>query len=284
MLQPPPIGAGRTMRVLQPFPESASKSQFSSPRWGAGWITFLERHLARGTGAAVGLLSCVAFITVLGTQAVVYPNISCIGLLPFNATTSMMEWLRVLANTGLSLVVIGTATVALQRFPIAVLIGTVWLLVSHGILALYHGLAMPVFSDWLCGLLGISGASINHVVIGDEVTQTCLIFLQDVTQMIGATMLGVLVFQLDRSARLAGASILALAAWSLFDLTVSALLTGPILYWSDLAFTLLCAIQCGVSAAWFWSRFRTLPRPANASLNSGLQQRAHGPLGRSEVR
>ena len=78
--------------------------------------------------------------------------------------------------------------------------------------------------------------------------------------------------------------ILALAAWSLFDLTVSALLTGPILYWSDLAFTLLCAIQCGVSAAWFWSRFRTLPRPANASLNSGLQQRAHGPLGRSEVR
>ncbi|MBV8818200.1 MAG: hypothetical protein JO022_07565, partial [Acidobacteriaceae bacterium] len=153
----------------------------------------------------------------------------------------------------------------------------------------YNALDTAAFSNWLCEPLGLgTTSSINNVVIGDEVTRTCLIFLQDVTQMIGGAMLGALLMRLDRGARMLAISILTVSAWSLVDLVASAFLTGPILHWSDDTLTVLSAAQCAASAVWFWQRSRrseALSR--NWERRPGMRDRACVPLptsGRGLVR
>lgn len=220
---------------------------------------FLERHLARKGGALIALLSGLVFTAALVTQGYVYLSTGrdatdLMMVDPMNATIS---WLFMLANLGLSLVVIGTAATVLGRFPLAAFIGMSWVLASLGAGILYNALATPVFSTGLCGVLGMGGALIDHTVVGDEVVRTCLVFLQDVTEMIGAAMLGAVVIRLERRARIVGFCVLAMAAWSLFDLMASACFAGPIVYWTEFIPTVLCALQCALSGAWFWSRSRT---------------------------
>jgi hypothetical protein len=227
-------------------------------RYGRAVAGFLERHLARKCGALIAFLSCLALTAALVTQEYVYASIGRDGadlrtVDPMNATVS---WLFVLANFGLSLVVIGTAAAALRRFPLAALVGMGWALASLGAGTVYNALATPGLSAWVCGALGVGGTPIDQVVIGDEVVRTCLVFLQDVTEMIGAAMLGAVVIRLERGAQIVGACTLALAGWSLCDLMVSAVLTGPILHWSDVVSTILRAFQYAISGAWFWSRSR----------------------------
>lgn len=226
------------------------------PGYTRGLAGFLDRRLARKRGALIALVSCVALTAALITQEYVYASIGRDGaeLRSVNLMNATVGWLFVLANFGLSLIVIGTAATALQRFPLAALIGMGWVLTSLGAGTIYNALATPAVSTWLCGALGMRGTLIDHVVVGDEVVRTCLVFLQDVTEMIGAAMLGAVIIRLERAARMVGACALALAVWSLFDLIVSAVLTGPILHWSDVVSTILRAFQCAVSGTWFWFR------------------------------
>jgi hypothetical protein len=241
-----------------PLPEKAFDLRMTVRRYGRGVAEFLERHLARKCGALIALLSCLALTAALVTQEYVCATIGRDGadlrtVDPMNATVS---WLFVLANFGLSLVVIGTAVVALRRFPLAAFTGMGWVLASLGAGTVYNALATPVLSTWLCGALGVGGTVIDNVVVGDEVVRTCLVFLQDVTEMVGAAMLGAVLFRLERGARIVGICAFALAGWSLFDLMVSAVSTGPILHWSDVVSTILRALQCALSGAWFWRRSR----------------------------
>lgn len=227
-------------------------------RCAQGVAGLLERHLARKCGALIALLTCLALTTALVAQGYVSASIGrdSAGLRIADPMTATVNWLFVLANFGLSLVVIGTAAIALRRFPLAALIGMGWVLASLAAGTVYNALATPVLSTWLCGALGVGGALINHIVVGDEVIRTCLVFLQDVTEMVGAAMLGAVLFRLEGGARAVGICALALASWSFFDLMVSAVSTGPLIDWSDVVSATLRALQCAFSGAWFWSRSR----------------------------
>ncbi len=222
---------------------------------------FVERHLARRAGALSAALTAAAFFAAVGLQEwVVYGQ--PFGSPPGKAgVDALIGSLYLAANVGTGLALTGVAAVAVPQFPWASLIGLGWLLLSHTFANFYNLVTTPEVYNWVCDLLGIrvGAANTGGLIVDDEAVRTALIFYQDVTQMIGGVMLGAVTLRLSKQARPSSYLFMALAAWAVFDMTVSAFGPNAVLHWSDVTFTLLSGAQGAICAAWFWRRSRREP-------------------------
>jgi hypothetical protein len=177
-------------------------------------------------------------------------------LLAANPANLAASWVFVLANLGLSWVVLSAAATVVKRYPLAACTGALLLLASHlGLDIDYLGMT-TTGSEWVDRALGGEGASLKSTVIGDDVTQMCLLFVVDWLQVLGSAMLGSLFWHMDHGGRRAASAFFAFSAWAFLDLLCGDIMQLDIQPVSEVVFCGLSIALCVTVALWLTERAR----------------------------
>ncbi|HEY0792939.1 MAG TPA: hypothetical protein VGD78_17875 [Chthoniobacterales bacterium] len=177
-------------------------------------------------------------------------------LLAANPANLAASWAFAFANLGLSCVVLSAAAMVVKRFPLAACTGALLLLASHVALDIDYLGMTTAGSEWMNRALGHEDASLKNTVIGDDVTQMCLLFVVDWLQVLGSALLGALFWHMNRGGRRAACAFFGFSVWAFLDLLCNVIMPLDIQPVSELVFCGLSIALCVTVALWLTERAR----------------------------